>query len=186
MPFKSKKTEAMPRGWAVRACLLLLIVSTIGCDQVAKRLATAHLKGAPDTVFLGDTVRLVHAVNRGGFLSLGSELPFFERTALLTAGSGLLLFACAVLALRGRWSGPSLFGLALLMGGGVSNLADRIQYGAVVDFLNVGVGSLRTGIFNVADMAILLGVTLLVAGRLRDAKDPRRQAARESRCFQRK
>ena len=48
--------------------------------------------------------------------------------------------------------------IALIVGGGVSNLIDRLRYGGyVVDFLNVGIGSLRTGIFNVADMAIMVG-----------------------------
>jgi signal peptidase II len=49
----------------------------------------------------------------------------------------------------------------LIVGGGVSNLIDRLRYGGyVVDFLNVGIGSLRTGIFNVADMAIMAGVII--------------------------
>jgi signal peptidase II len=58
-----------------------------------------------------------------------------------------------------------LAGLALLIGGGVSNLVDRISRGAVVDFLNLGIGSLRTGIFNVADMAIMSGIALLIVRR---------------------
>jgi signal peptidase II len=51
--------------------------------------------------------------------------------------------------------------VALIVGGGVSNLIDRMRYGGyVVDFLNVGIGPVRTGIFNVADMAIMVGVVL--------------------------
>ena len=54
---------------------------------------------------------------------------------------------------------------ALLIGGGISNLADRaLRAGAVVDFLNVGLGPLRTGIFNVADVGITAGTILLIAG----------------------
>jgi signal peptidase II len=53
--------------------------------------------------------------------------------------------------------------LALVAGGGISNLIDRLLYnGRVTDFLNVGIGSLRTGIFNVADMAIMAGALLLL------------------------
>ena len=62
---------------------------------------------------------------------------------------------------RGRMTSAAL-GLALVVAGGVSNLADRVAHGAVVDFLNVGLGSLRTGIFNVADMAIMTGVGLIL------------------------
>ena len=48
--------------------------------------------------------------------------------------------------------------------GGTSNLIDRAARGIVVDFINVGVGSLRTGIFNVADLAIVFGFALVLIG----------------------
>ena len=64
--------------------------------------------------------------------------------------------------MRARWPGRALFGVALFVAGGASNLVDRIAYGVVVDFMNVGIGPLRSGIFNVADMAIVLGVFILV------------------------
>ena len=57
-----------------------------------------------------------------------------------------------------RWSGWPLLGLTLFVAGGASNWLDRVVRGSVIDFINVGVGSLRTGIFNVADVAIMLGV----------------------------
>jgi signal peptidase II len=57
-----------------------------------------------------------------------------------------------------------------MWGGGASNLIDRAARGHVVDFLNVGLGSLRTGIFNVADIAVLLGALLIVVGDLREKK----------------
>jgi signal peptidase II len=55
-----------------------------------------------------------------------------------------------------------------IVGGGLGNLWDRIQLGVVRDFMNVGIGSLRTGIFNVADMAITFGgIALLLLPLLR-------------------
>jgi len=58
-------------------------------------------------------------------------------------------------------------------GGGLSNLVDRIAYdGHVVDFLNIGIGSLRTGIFNVADMAITAGALLLAFDSFRKSPSP--------------
>jgi signal peptidase II len=53
-------------------------------------------------------------------------------------------------------------GVALFVAGGASNLLDRITYGVVIDFMNVGVGSLRTGIFKVADVAVMVGAGILV------------------------
>jgi len=52
--------------------------------------------------------------------------------------------------------------MGMAWAGGVSNLVDRLRHDKVSDFLNVGVGRLRTGIFNVADMAIVLALLLIV------------------------
>jgi signal peptidase II len=53
--------------------------------------------------------------------------------------------------------------------GGASNLLDRLAFGRVIDFINVGLGSVRTGIFNVADMAIMLGAAVVVLGGLQES-----------------
>jgi signal peptidase II len=50
----------------------------------------------------------------------------------------------------------------LIIGGGLSNIYDRIVAGKVVDFMNIGIGGLRTGIFNVADNAIMIGLFLML------------------------
>ena len=58
----------------------------------------------------------------------------------------------------------------IFLAGGASNLIDRFTHGGyVVDFINLGIGSLRTGIFNVADIAITLGVLILLAHNRRQA-----------------
>jgi signal peptidase II len=65
-----------------------------------------------------------------------------------------------------------LTGLALATSGGIGNLIDRItNEGRVIDFVSVGIGPVRTGIFNVADMAIMAGVVLLLAGMRRDEEE---------------
>jgi signal peptidase II len=64
--------------------------------------------------------------------------------------------------------------LALFVTGGASNWIDRLAQGSVVDFLSVGVGPVRTGVFNVADVAIMLGagVIAIAAIRKRHASSP--------------
>ena len=65
----------------------------------------------------------------------------------------------------------TVLAFSLVLGGGLSNLLDRIFYGGyVVDFINLGIGSLRTGIFNAADVAITIGVLLVVFGGQRQRK----------------
>lgn len=152
----------MTRRWALRIGLLSVLVTTIGCDQVTKHLATAHLMGRGQSSYLGDTLRLGYAENRGAFLNLGADLPPWARSALFLFGTGIVLAVCTVVALRRKQLSPSAVGLSLVVAGGASNLVDRILRGAVVDFLNVGIGPVRTGIFNVADMAILAGLVMIL------------------------
>jgi signal peptidase II len=142
--------------------LLAIAAATIGCDRVTKRMAASSLAGAPSRSFLADTVRLEYAENSGGFLSLGANLPPTVRTAIFKIVTGLLLVGSIVAAVKLRLTGWPLVGLSLVWAGGASNWVDRIARGAVVDFLNVGFGALRTGIFNVADVAIMLGACILV------------------------
>ena len=146
----------------VRLLLLIAIGATIGCDRVAKHVAATTLSEAPSRSFLADTVRLEYVENTGAFLGLGADWPVAVRTAVFGVGNGLLLVGLAAFAMRARWPRRVLLGVALFVAGGASNLADRIAYGMVIDFMNVGIGSLRTGIFNVADMAIMLGAGILV------------------------
>ncbi len=150
-----------------RLALLLVIVATIGCDRVTKHVATEALSGRPTQSYLADTVRLGYTENTGAFLSVGADLPPAARTALFTIGTGLVLLVLAIGVFRfqlTRWRGV---GLALFVAGGISNWIDRATNGSVVDFLNLGVGWLRTGVFNVADVAIMLGAAIFVLAELR-------------------
>jgi signal peptidase II len=89
------------------------------------------------------------------------------RFALFTGAVAVLLLGLVGTSLFATRLRPWRFtALALVAGGGISNLIDRLlNDGRVTDFLNVGIGALRTGIFNVADMAILLGALLLILKR---------------------
>lgn len=149
---------------ALRWLGLALALTTIGCDQVTKKIAATHLAGAPRHSFLGDTLRLEYAENMGAFLGLGSTWSAEARLLLFVIGSAAGLIAVAVMALRQSWANLSLIGLSLVLSGGLSNLVDRVLRGSVIDFLNVGIGPLRTGIFNVADMALMLGIALVLFG----------------------
>jgi signal peptidase II len=141
--------------------MLGVVLSTIGCDRVTKEIAARHLAGRPRLSIAADSVRLEYAENRGGFLSLGSELPEPVRTGIFSIGTGVFLAWLGVWAWRRVLAGGWALGAVLLWAGGVANLADRVARGSVVDFLNLGVGSLRTGIFNAADVAITVGVVLV-------------------------
>jgi signal peptidase II len=154
--------------FATRVILLIAIVATISCDRITKHVATSALAGARSHSFLADTIRLEYAENTGAFLSLGADWPSWARTTVFGVGNALLLCALVVTAIRLRWRRPALLGVSLFATGGASNLLDRILYGNVIDFMNVGVGPWRTGIFNFADMAIMIGAAIVLAASSAD------------------
>jgi signal peptidase II len=162
---------SMKQGRSLRLLLVIATVSTIGCDRVTKHMAATSLPETPTRSFLADTVRLEYAENTGAFLGLGADWAPPLQTAIFIIGNGLLLIGLAVIATRRHWQRLALLGAALMVAGGTSNLMDRISYGMVIDFMNVGIGPVRTGIFNVADMAILLGVGIVVLERYTRATD---------------
>jgi signal peptidase II len=145
----------------IRVLLFVAIAATIGCDRVTKHVATTALAEAPRQSFLADTIRLEYVENTGAFLGLGADWSEPVRTAVFGIGNALLMLALVIVAWRQQWTRRSLVAVALFVAGGLSNLVDRVLHGAVVDFMNVGIGPLRTGIFNVADVAITLGAGLL-------------------------
>jgi signal peptidase II len=146
--------------------LAVLIIGTVGCDRVTKHVAQESLEGMPVQSYFGDTIRLDYAENTGGFLSMGANLRPALRSAIFSLGTGLMLVALLIVAINFRRRTWCLVGACLALAGGVSNLFDRIANGAVIDFLNVGLGDhLRTGIFNVADVAILAGICIIVSSR---------------------
>lgn len=155
-----------------RLVLLVAVLGTIGCDRVTKHVAEATLAGAPGRSYLGDVVRFGYAENPGGFLSLGAGLPPGARTVVFTFATGLMLLALLVAAARHRWLGWPALGLALFVAGGASNWIDRVARGSVIDFMSVGIGPLRTGVFNVADVAIMLGAGIFFFAELRNTRHP--------------
>jgi signal peptidase II len=114
---------------------------------------------------MGDVFQLQYTPNEGGFLGLGAGLPASVRFWLFT----VLVGAVLVGALRFVWVSQemnhpvNILGVSLTIGGGLGNLIDRLlNDGKVVDFVSVGVGDLRTGIFNLADVAIMIGPGVLL------------------------
>lgn len=144
--------------------LLIVLFACIVCDQITKYVAKHYLEGEGVYSYIGDTFRLGYSENTGAFLGLGSSLPVHVRTFIFSGLVAIFLLVFLVYIIRSTdISKMGVIASALIIGGGLSNLIDRlVNNGAVIDFLNLGIGSLRTGIFNVADMAIMLGVILIL------------------------
>ena len=144
--------------------ILTIIASVIIADQVTKELAREYLADSPTISYLGNFFLLHYAENDGAFLSMGSNWPVPLRIILLTIIPVVfLLILLFVILFSKELDIYTTIAFALILGGGLSNMWDRlINNGFVVDFMNMGIGSLRTGIFNVADMAITVAFFMIV------------------------
>lgn len=156
-----------------------IIVLSIVLDQLTKVIAVRTLKGEPTRSYLGDLFRLSYAENAGAFLGMGGELHHGLRFWLLTViVGGFLIGGMVYLFLKiETFSRPILIAGALVLSGGLSNWFDRLMNdGRVVDFMNLGIGGLRTGIFNVADIAIMAALPLVLFA----PKPPKGEPARSN------
>ena len=146
------------------AVVVITLLTCVGCDQATKAMAKEHLPRNEVLSFAGDTFRLQYAENKGAFLSIGTSLPEIVRGLIFTLGIGVIVFGVlGYLLFVPALPRVSTLALSLIAGGGLSNLIDRMAYGGyVVDFLNIGLGGVRTGIFNIADVAITAGAISLV------------------------
>jgi signal peptidase II len=143
---------------------------SVAIDQGTKWFAAEHLPKFQMTSYWGDLLRIGYAENTGAFLGLGSGLSDSAKFIIFVCAVGAILLALLVYIFRTQ-SQPKLgiIALSLIFSGGISNFYDRaMNNGAVIDFLNLGIGSLRTGIFNVADMAIMAGVFVLLFVKTED------------------
>lgn len=139
----------------VRRRLVLVAAATIAIDLAAK---VAAVRWLTDPVDLGIiTVRATE--NSGVAFGIGADQPF----ALVAALTGLVVATITVGAWRGDFGGP--VGAGLIVGGGTANLADRLAGGSVVDLFDLG----WWPVFNVADIALTVGVAVTVLNSLRAA-----------------
>ncbi|REK12477.1 MAG: signal peptidase II [Planctomycetota bacterium] len=154
--------------WIRYSAILVILATCVGCDQVTKHIARQQLDGRPPRSYFSDVVRLVYAENPGAFLGLGGGLPPGARWALLVVVNAVVAGGiAAVLLWHSKMPWLRAAACALLLSGAVGNLIDRVRFdGLVIDFMNLGIGPLRTGIFNVADVAITTGAVLLILPQL--------------------
>jgi signal peptidase II len=143
---------------------LAVLVATAGCDHVAKRVAVASLDVPRQISLAGAVLHLEVTTNVGAFLSLGAGLPSGVRTVVfLGLVPAVVAWLCARFLTGSHVSRGVVLGLGLLAGGGLSNWVDRLlNGGAVTDFMLLELGRLHTGIFNLADVAVMAGSAVLL------------------------
>ncbi len=135
----------------------LIMIILITLDQATKKMADAYIQGKEMVHVLGDFIILVYAKNRGAFLSWGNEIPQTLWVIVFIVLPLAVLSFLTYYVFKKKWGDP-LYRNSLILGlsGGLGNIIDRIAYGNVTDFMNIGIGPIfRSGIFNVADLYIV-------------------------------
>ena len=149
--------------------LKYFIISTVVIvfDQITKILTKKHMFLGQSEEVLGDFLRYTYIQNPG--MAFGIQIG---NKTLFTIFSILASIVVFVYLIRTR--GDKVFvklALALILGGAIGNLIDRVLYGAVVDFIDVGIGQMRWPVFNIADSAVSVGMVILVGIILFEPKE---------------
>jgi signal peptidase II len=151
-----------------------LSASVFGLDRLTKRMIEGRMSVFDTYTVIPGFFDIVHAKNRGAAFSMFAEStspwrPFF----LIGLSLAALILVAGILRNASRLDRPTAIGLALILGGAMGNVFDRIVTGAVTDFLDFYVGAYHWPAFNVADSAIVTGSGLLLLSLLR----PKHQTA---------
>ena len=140
---------------------LFVLLANIGCDQISKNIARQELNEYERISFIKNHFTFTKVENTGAFLSVGSALPDFLKFFLLSIVPLLALsYGIVFLFRKQNLSKTSAVALCFAIGGGIGNIYDRIIHGSVTDFMHIDFGFFETGIFNMADVSIMVGMIL--------------------------
>jgi signal peptidase II len=161
-----KQLDKMKQLWKRKEYVILVIgmfCINYFLDRITKHLAVKYIKGRGLIKLFNNLMYLVYAENDGAFLSLGSDWNIYVKYIVLIIIPILIcitaLFYLSTIETRIY---RILIGSSI-MGGGLANLIDRLfNEFKVIDFMNFGIGNIRTGILNVADLSVTFGAILLL------------------------
>lgn len=144
---------------------LWLALAVIVADQVSKQVALAALR-LHESVPVFPMFNITLVFNRGAAFSFLSEAGGWQRWFF--SGLAIVISVAIVLWIRGLekdrvWTAA---GLALVLGGALGNLVDRLIYGYVIDFIDVYYATYHWPTFNIADIAITVGAAILIVNQI--------------------
>jgi signal peptidase II len=166
----AKAAQPEAHSWSftrMAAMLGSITVPVVGLDQLTKLYIASHFSLYGTRAIIPNWLDLTYTLNPGAAFSLFATMPAAVREVLFLVLSGTAVIVLLVLLARRSASTASQVGFALILGGTVGNLIDRIIRGQVVDFIYFHHDSFNYPVFNVADSAITIGVaTVLLASYL--------------------
>jgi len=148
---------------ARRIVAFSVALGVFALDRWSKWMVETQLSGYDTRTVIPGFFNIVRSENPGVAFGIFSESPTHSRTLVLVIFSVLAVLMLAAMLWRiDRLDGPSASGLALIFGGAMGNVFDRVHVGHVTDFLDFYVGSYHWYTFNVADTSICTGAGLLI------------------------
>ena len=156
--------------------IVVLIGANIGCDQVSKSFVRETVDHQEWIELYQDNLILTNVENPGAFFGWLADLPPVLKGILLSLLPSLAILGILFTVLT-RFNLPrgSVIGLSFIIGGGIGNIYDRIVHGSVTDFLHIDLGLFRTGIFNMADVSIMVGMGIVLFSMWRANKEEARE-----------
>ena len=156
--------------------LLLISALIIVADRLTKSLVASRIAMGDAITVIPGFLRITHWLNEGAAFSLfaDSASPNAVRWGLIAFSAVAGVAVLVALIRLGSRINLTTVALALVLGGAIGNLHDRIRYGSVVDFIEVHILSYHWPDFNVADSCIVIGACLLLLDSLlpHSAADP--------------
>lgn len=149
--------------WKYIVISVFVVLANMISDRVFKMLAVLYLKGEHGFSYIHNMIVITYAENNGAFLSLGANWPvLIKYTILLIIPIAACFYGLYYIFFKEK-NIIKVILLATILGGGLSNLIDRLFNDfKVIDFLNFGIGNLRTGILNTADLSVTFGLVFLL------------------------
>ena len=146
-----------------------LVLINISCDQISKDVVRKKINTHEIINIVSDNFILTKVENTGAALSLGENLaPLLKILLLQILPLLVLLFLYRMIIIKTNLSRIMTIGFCFIIGGGIGNIYDRILYGSVTDFMHINFGIFKTGIFNMADVSIVIGVILIFINMITD------------------
>ena len=144
--------------------VILLIVFNIAIDQISKVVVRNTIDPTERIKVIGDFFQMMNVENTGAFLGMGSDMnPTLKLIFLLIIPVIVLGYLVYYILTNKELDKLSVIALSCIAGGGIANVFDRIAFGSVTDFFYLYLNdTLRTGIFNVADMSVSFGMIVLL------------------------